>query len=275
MTMLLFSVAPMVLVIGASVLLGLWLAPCHAEGRKKEDHLILPGTALAIVGVLWLAGLGLVQGMLPVVTPGQLLASLGVMIWAGHSYVQHRVSQKKLTVLPLASSALLLAGGVVAGLGAPAAAPEALTSPRAAVHIVLSLTAVTLLIGSGVFGAGEIILHRQIVRRRFGRWFHDLPSLADLSRLRRIALNAGWALMTFSVGYGVAALWLLPGAHEATISHLHPMLTLWVILSALWLADRFGWLAQLKLAAASVAVSTLMVLLIVVSVIEFFGGRLA
>jgi hypothetical protein len=35
------------------------------------------------------------------------------------------------------------------------------------------------------------------------------------------------------------------------------------------------WLAQLKLAAASVTVSTLMVVLIVISVIELFGGRLA
>ena len=80
--------------------------------------------------------------------------------------------------------------------------------------------------------------------------------------------------MTLSVVLAMATLWLTPSTREATISHLHPMLTLWVILSALWAADRFNWLAQLKLAAASVAVSALMMLLIVISVVEFFGGRL-
>lgn len=275
MSALLLSVAPLLLVIGFSVLLGLWLAPSHTGGRKKQDHLIRPGTALAVVGVVWLAALGLWQGLLPVVTPGQLLACLGVLIWAGHSYVQHRVSQKKLTVLPLTSSVLLVAAGIAAGLGEPAAPPEALANPRAAAHIALSLAAVTLLVGSGVFGAGELILHRQIVGRRFGRWFHDLPPLSDLSRLRRLSLTAGWVLLTLSVASAMATLWMLPGTREATISHLHPMLTLWVILTALWAADRFSWLAQLKLAAASVTVSALMVVLLVISLIEFFGGRLA
>jgi ABC-type uncharacterized transport system permease subunit len=274
-SLLLISAAPMILVIGFSVLLGLWLAPCHTEGRKKEDHLIRPGSALAALGLLWLAALGLHQGLLPVATPGQLAAATGVLIWAGHCWVQHRISQKKLTVLPLVSAMLLVAAGTVAGLGQPAAPPEAFANPRAAVHIALSLAAVTLLIGSGVFGAGELILHRQIVQRRFGKWFHDLPSLADLSRLRRLSLTSGWALMTVSVVLAMAGLWLLPTAREATISHLHPMLTLWVILSALWAAERFRWLTQLKLAAASVAVSALMVVLIVISVVEFFGGRLA
>lgn len=275
MTLLVVTVAPLALVIGLSVLLGLWLAPCHTEGRKKEEHLIRPGTALAVIGLLWLLSLGLSQRLLPVMTPGQLLASTGVLVWAGHCYVQHRISQKKLTVLPLASALLLIAAGMAVGLGEPLRPPEALANPRAAAHIALSLTAVTLLIGSGVFGAGEIILHRQITRRRFGKWFHDLPSLADLNRLRRLSLTAGWALMTTSVVLAMATLWLMPATREATISHLHPMLTLWVVLSTLWAADRFHWLAQLKLAAASVAVSALMVLLIVISVIEFFGGRLA
>jgi ABC-type uncharacterized transport system permease subunit len=274
-TLLVVTIAPLALVIGLSVLLGLWLAPCHTEGRKKEEHLIRPGMALAVIGLLWLLSLGLSQRLLPVMTPGQLLAATGVLVWAGHCYVQHRISQKKLTVLPLASALLLIAAGMAVGLGEPLRPPEALANPRAAAHIALSLTAVTLLIGSGVFGAGEIILHRQITRRRFGKWFHDLPSLADLNRLRRLSLTAGWALMTTSVVLAMATLWLMPATREATISHLHPMLTLWVVLSALWAADRFHWLAQPKLAAASLAVSALMVLLIVISVIEFFGGRLA
>jgi hypothetical protein len=268
------TVAPLVLTIGCSILLGLWLAPCHPEGRKKEDHLIWPGSALAVAGLVWLVAFGYWQGFLPVVTPGQLLASLGVLNWAAHSWVQRRISEKKLTVLPLGATLLLIAGGQAAGLGVAGEVPEALVPPRVAVHVALSLTAITLLIGSGVFGAGEIILHNQITKRRFGKWFHDLPSLADLNRLRRLSLSSGWALMTFSVVLAMATLWLMPSTREATISHLHPMLTLWVILSALWAADRFNWLTQLKLATASVAVSALTVLLIVISVVEFFGGRL-
>jgi ABC-type uncharacterized transport system permease subunit len=275
MSLLLLTVVPLGLVMSFSVLLGLWLAPCHPEGRKKEDHLILPGTVLAVIGVLWMVVLGFWQGLLPVVTPGQLLVSLGVLNWVGHAYVERRISEKKLTVLPLGSTLLLIAAGMVAGLGAAGAVPQALLPPRAAIHVALSLTAITLLIGSGVFGAGEIILHRQITRRRFGKWFHDLPSLSDLNRLRRLSLNLGWALMTISMVSAMATLWLMPETREATVSHLHPMLTLWVILTALWAADRFHWLAQLKLAAASVGVSALMVVLMVISVIEFFGGRLA
>jgi ABC-type uncharacterized transport system permease subunit len=271
-SLLIFSVGPLGLVIAFSVLLGLWLAPCHTEGRKKEKYLLRFGDVLAVFGVSWLAALGLKQGLLPVVTPGQLLASLGVLNWAGHSYVQHRISERKLTIFPLVATLLLISTGLVAGLQTGASIPQALIPPRAAVHIALSLLAITLLVGSGLFGAGELILGRQIKRRRFDRWFHDLPSLSDLNHLRRVALTAGLGLLSLSLLSAMATLWLMPDTREVTISHLHPMLSLWVILTVLWTVDRFQWAAQLKLAAASMTVAALMIVLIVVSVIEFFGG---
>lgn len=272
MSTLLFSAAPMGLVIGFSVLLGLWLAPCHTESRRKERRLMTIGDLLAVLAVAWVVALAFEQKLVPVVTPGQLLISLGVLNWAGHSYVQHRISERKLTVFPLGATILLIAGGHVAGLQPGTNIPEALISARAAVHVELSLLSITLLVGSGLFATGELILDRQIKRRRFGRWFHDLPSLSDLNLLRRVSLTAGWALLSLSLVSAMATLWLLPETRQATISHLHPMLTLWVILTVLWTADRFRLAAQRILAAASVTVAGLMLVLIVVSVIEFFDG---
>ena len=64
--------------------------------------------------------------------------------------------QETTITFPSGDVTLALEHAVEAGLGQPAAPPEAFANPRAAVHIDLSLAAVTLLIGSGVFGAGDV-----------------------------------------------------------------------------------------------------------------------
>ncbi len=272
MNTLLAAIIPLGMLVGFSVLLGLWNAPCHQEGRKRDRHLIRAGNILALVFAAWWAGFTLYQGVILIATPGQLLATFACAIWLAASYAQYRVSQRKLTIIPLAAAILLLVSAMAIGLGRAADLPQTLINPRASVHIAMSLAGVTLLLGSGVYGAGEIILHKQIKSRTFGQWFHDLPSMSDLNRLRRVSLTAGWLLVTISVASAMSTLWLLPESREATISHLHPMLTLWAIITTLWAADRFHWLAQQKIAFASLAVSGLMVLLLIVSLVGFFTG---
>ncbi|MCB2211604.1 hypothetical protein KQI52_05775 [bacterium] len=275
MQVFLTTVLPLIMLVGFSLLLGLWNAPCHPEGRKRDHHLIRAGNILAIIFGIWWAGYAVFQGALLVATPGQLLVTFACFMWLGVAYTQTRVSQRKLTIIPLAVVALLLISALALGLETTSVKPENLVNARASVHIAMSLAAVTLLLGSGMFGAGEIILHKQIKSRTFGQWFHDMPSMSDLNRLRRVSLTAGWVLVTISVVSALGTLWFLPESREATISHLHPMLVLWGIITSLWLADRFHWLAQQKLAAASVGVSALMILLLIVSVIGFFTRHYA
>ncbi|GBE29642.1 hypothetical protein BMS3Bbin04_00663 [bacterium BMS3Bbin04] len=270
MSGLLTTVLPLMMLIGFSVILGMWNAPCHPEGRKRYTSLVLSGNFLAAIIGLWWVGYSLFQRALPVATPGQLLATVATCVWLGTSYAEYRVSQRKLTIIPLAAVIVLMASALAAGLNTGQDLPENLVNPRAAIHIALSLAGITLILGSGVYGAGEIILHRQIKSRSFGQWFHDMPSMSDLNRLRRVSLTAGWILITISIASALGTLWLMPASREVTVSHLHPMLTLWATITALWAADRFHWLAQQKMALVSLLVSALMVLLIIVSVIGFF-----
>jgi ABC-type uncharacterized transport system permease subunit len=270
MNTLLAAIIPLGMLVGFSVLLGLWNAPCHQEGRKRDHHLIRAGNIIALVFAAWWIGFTFYQGAILIVTPGQLLATFACSVWLAASYAQYRVSQRKLTIIPLAAAILLLVSAMAMGLGRAADIPEALVNPRASAHITMSLVGVTLLLGSGVFGAGEIILHKQIKSRTFGQWFHDLPSMSDLNRLRRVSLTAGWLLITISIASAMSTLWFTPESREATISHLHPMLTLWVIITILWATDRFHWAAQQKMALASLAISGLMVLLLIISLVGFF-----
>ena len=84
--------------------------------------------------------------------------------------------------------------------------PEKLRGLHASVHITLSLAGIAMLLGSGVFGAGQVILHGHLRKRDFDVWFQRLPSLDDLDRLRRLTLGAGWLLVTVSLVS--ASVWL-------------------------------------------------------------------
>jgi ABC-type uncharacterized transport system permease subunit len=142
----------------------------------------------------------------------------------------------------------------------------------AAFHITLSLAAVAMLLGAGVFGAGALILHRRIARREFGPLFSSLPSLDEMHRLRGEAIFVGWLLITVSLASAVVWMRFFRTDSKIMESHLHPMLTLWAIVSALAAADRFRWLTKHRLAILSVILAALVMALILVSIIEFFAG---
>jgi HemX protein len=271
----LYLTTPLILIALTSGLLAAWLMLLARPDRKTEEVLVKLGTVLSLLVIHWLVVVGFAQHQAPVLTPGQVMVFLGAQIWAMHSLLQRRVRQRFFSVIPLAVLLLLLLGGTIAGLEPGRNVPDSLFGFRSGFHITLSIAGMALLLGSGVFSAARLILHRQIKRRSFGSWFQQLPSLHDLDQLRHITLGWGWLLITLSIGSAMAGLYLNPERDSALLSHLHPMLTLWVLITALAAADRFRWLGSRRLAVGSLALSAVMVLLIIVSVVGIFAGRMA
>jgi len=162
--------------------------------------------------------------------------------------------------------------GLVMGL-TPDSAIRSLLGPGVAVHGTLSMAGVGLLLGCGVYGAGHVILHHQISNRRFDAWFQRLPSLGDLDRLRRGNLFAGTALVTVSLVS--ARIWsaLRTKSDPTVVSHLHPMMLLFVLLLVLVAADCWRWLSTRNLAIACLVMALIVLALLTVSVVEIFAGR--
>jgi ABC-type uncharacterized transport system permease subunit len=275
MSAFVYATAPLILLALTSGLLAAWGMLLARPDRKIEEVLVGLGTALALLLTGWLVWMSLLQHQVPVLTPGQVLVFLGVLIWLMHSLLQRRVRQRFFSLMPLGVLVLLLLLGTIAGLRPGAGVPETLFGFRSGFHITLSLAGMALLLGSGVFGAGHLVLHKQIKRRSFGTWFQHLPSLQDLDRLRRTTLGAGWLLVTVSLASAMASMYLDPGRGGAMLSHLHPMLVLWALITLLLAADRFRWMGSRRLAVGSLVLAGLMVVLIAVSVVEIFTGRFA
>ena len=271
----LYVTLPLIFVAFSSGLLAAWLMLIARPDRKIEEVLVRIGTVLSLLLVHWLVVMAAIQNQAPVLTPGQVMVFLGVQIWSMHSLLQRKVRQRFFSIFPLSVLAVMLVLGTTIGLKPGADVPASLFGFRSGFHITLSVAGVALLLGSGVFGTAHLILHKQIKRRTFGKWYQNLPSLTDLDRLRGTTLGWGWLLITVSVISAMSNLYLNPERDSAMISHLHPMLTLWVLISALTAADRFRWLGNRRLAAGALLLSCVMLLLIVVSVVEIFAGRIA
>jgi ABC-type uncharacterized transport system permease subunit len=271
MTVLAFSVFPALMLLLYGGLVATWIHLVREPDGHIESVALRIGWVVLALYLIWMVLITTAQNQVPVATIGQLAAFLGFLVWASQSYVQLRVRQRLLVILPLTAVVLLIFIGVVAGV-APSATPKAILGMGAAFHITLSLAAVAMLLGSGVFGAGALILHRQIAHRAFGPLFSSLPSLDEMNRLRAEAVNVGWLLITVSLASAVVWMRFFRTESKIMESHLHPMLTLWVIVTALAAAARFKWLGKHRLAAASVILAGLVLALILVSILEFFAG---
>ncbi|MBZ0263236.1 hypothetical protein K8I28_01095 [bacterium] len=269
MNLTVYIILPVLLILASGGLLGYWIFLFFNPDRKQEESATRFGFYLSLLFLLWGLGVVLFQKQAPVLNIGQLLVFLGVLIWWGQTYVQRRVRQRMLVILPLAVVVVLLLAGMINGLK-PLHIPESVLGGAATFHIMLSMAGVAMLLGSGVYGAGELTLHRQIKRRSFGRWFTHLPSLGDMDKLRRLTLFSGWLMIIVSLALALGGMYMEGGANDPLISHLHPMLTLAGIISLLVAADKFRWLAQQKLAFSSVLLSALVLVLIVLSVVEIF-----
>ncbi len=273
MDRLLYHIVPLLLLVFFSGLIGLWIVLVRRADTRLETAARGVGWLGALLYLAWMVALTLRQGQVPVYNFGQLALFLGGLVWIGQAYAQWRVDQRLFTLLPLAGVVMLVLVGLAAG-PTPSHVPDGLKGGQASVHITLSLAGIAMLLGSGVFGAGQIILHGHLRKRDFDVWFQRLPSLGDLDRLRRVTLVAGWLLISVSLVSAMIWLRLRPAAdHAPVISHLHPMLLLAVLITLLVLADRFRWLAVQRLAWISFVLSAVVVVLLMVSVVEIFVGR--
>ncbi len=270
-----FTLFPILILVTASLLLVWWVRIFSHPSRIGEERASRVGAAVSMAFLLWAILATIVQGQAPVLNIGQLLYFLGILIWAAQSYLQMRVRQRMLVLLPLAVIVVMFLSGIILGIERPDQVATHLAGGTTGFHMVLSMAGVAMLLGSGVFAAEQLTLHRHLRNRTFGRWFSYLPSLEDLDRLRRHTLKAGWFIVTVSLV--IALLWMQFGVGDKRpiISHLHPMLTLWTILTIIVLANRYGWLAINKLALSSVILSALVLVLLLVSLYEIFGKKLA
>ncbi len=275
MDLIVFRLLPIVIFLVAAFLLAWWVRIFSHPSRIGEERASSFGGVVSIIFIGWAIVATVVQGQAPVLNIGQLLFFLGILIWAAQSYLQSKVRQRMLVLLPLVVIVTMFLSGILLGTGRPERIAENLSGGTTGVHMVLSMAGVAMLLGSGVFAAEQLTLHRHLKNRIFGRWFSYLPSLEDLDRLRRHSLKAGWLIVTFSLL--MALVWMQIGnsTSSALISHLHPMLTLWTILTMFVLANKYGWLAINRLAATSLFLSVLVLVLLLVSLYEIFGKDFA
>lgn len=271
MNLIAYSLLPALMLLLYGGLIATWIHLANRPDGRVEEIAERSGLAALGLYLIWMAVITAIQRQIPVLTFGQLAAFLGFIVWAGQSLVQTKVRQRLLVILPAAAVALLILAAITSGLH-PAKAPDSLRGLGAALHIALSLAGIAMLLGSGVFGAGLLILHRQIAHRVFGRFFSSLPSMDEMDRLRIISVNLGWLLISISLISAMFWMRLVRTDSKVMESHLHPMLTLWVLVTILALTARFKWLRRTRLAAISVGLAALVLGLAMVSVVEFFVG---
>ncbi|MBL7033898.1 MAG: hypothetical protein ISR91_07100 [Candidatus Delongbacteria bacterium] len=271
MSIILFRVIPLLLLVTFSGLLALWAVILKTSDRGLEHYSTIGNTLLGWCYLFWIAAIYWYQGETPILNAGQLTVFLGGLVWWGQNISHRRVRQRMLIMLPLGAVILFLLAGLLLGLEAHTY-QKALVEGNTALHIVISLAGVAMLLGSGVYGAGQFLLHRQIKKRSFGHWFNLLPSLQDLNRLRRFALVLGWLLVTISLLSAFIGTPSGEGTMGSVVSHLHPVLTLWIIITLLVTADRLPFFASEKLAFVSFVLSLAMLILLLVSVVGIYWG---
>ena len=180
-------------------------------------------------------------------------------------------SATTVVVISTAVVILLVELGVIAGLR-PSVVPTNVLNAGATFHVTFALSGIAMLLGGGVFGAGTLVLHRQIAHRTFGSFYASLPPMRDMNRLRSTATYAGWMLITVSLLSAIT--WIMVHATDShvIVSHLHPMITLWTLTTLLAIATRYNWFGQHRLALFSVILATLVMGLVLVSIVEIFSG---
>jgi ABC-type uncharacterized transport system permease subunit len=271
MALVVYALFPALLLLAYGGLLSTYIHMAYQPDKRIETAASHAGMVTLAVYALWMVLITVQQDQVPIANVGQIAAFLGFLIWADTSYVQLRVRQRMLAMLPIAAVAFLLLIGVVAG-ARPDVLPKAMTGPFAATHITVSLAGVAMLMGAGVFGAGYLILHRQIKSRHFSGLFSRLPSMEDVNRQRAVAVYTGWLLITLSLIASTIWFFIYHVGESPVHPHLAGMGFLWLGVSALALAEKLRWLSQHRLAMVSVGFAGFVLVLILMTVIGFLAG---
>lgn len=271
--MLLYTLFPGLMLMVFGALLSLWLMLYHRPDEQLERVAVRAGWITLALYAVWLIALSVSQRQLPILTAGQISIFLGFMVWMDQLLVERRVSQRMLTMLPIVIVTLLLLTGIAGGLR-HTDAPRELHSAWSAVHILLSTAGVAMLFGSGVYGAGAILLRRVLVQKKFGRLFSALPSMDAMHRLRALAVYHGWLLITVSFASSVLFMFIERSGTPSFFAHLHEMFALWTVATVLAVSERWHWLGDQRQAKLTVALTSVIFLLLAGSVTQiFFRGQ--
>ncbi|MEE9553966.1 MAG: hypothetical protein V3W18_06670 [candidate division Zixibacteria bacterium] len=221
---------------------------------------------------VWILMLSIYQRQIPFITVGQLAALQGFLIWTAHLYIQRKIEQGILVVLPLLAVVFMILISIILGTQ-NAIAPEMFRGFWVGLHIAFSMGGVALLLGTGVYGMGYLVLHQRIKKRKFGPFYSLMPSLGDLNYLRSTTLVTGWSLI--SAGMVAGTIWMLKHTDFYSLlkGHLGIALVFWVIIAIVSAASKFKLLGQRKLAAFSVLLSAVIFVLIVISIIVTYPGE--
>jgi ABC-type uncharacterized transport system permease subunit len=271
MNLIVYALLPGLMLLMYGGLLSTYVHIAYQPDRRMETAAAHAGHVTLGLYALWMTLITISQNQLPILNAGQVAAFLGFLIWADQSLVQLKVRQRMLALLPIAAVTLLLLIGIVAG-ARPDEIPPKVHGPWVAFHITLSLAGVAMLMGAGVYGAGYLILHRQMKTRSFGSLFSRLPSMEEIHRLRVVAVGVGWLLITVSLFSSSVWMLLYKSLDDILHSHLAGMIGLWLAVSGLALADRKRWASARRMAALTLALMGIVLLLIVATVIGIFAG---
>lgn len=274
MTLVVYALFPALMLLVYGGLLSTYIHIAYAPDRKIETGASHTGMVALGVYALWMVLITIQQGQVPIANGGQVAAFLGFLIWADQSLVQLKVRQRMLSLLPIAAVTVLLVIGLVIGARSDST-PQAVQGPWIAFHVTLSLAGVAMLMGGGVYGAGYLILNHQMKTRGFGGLFSRLPSLEEIHRLRKMAVYAGWLLITASLLSMIAWMLWLKSKGEILHPHLAGMSVLWVAVSVLALAEKLRWAGQRRLAALTLSLTVVVLMLILATVIGVFAGAKA
>ncbi|MFZ5432964.1 MAG: hypothetical protein ACOZB3_04240 [Calditrichota bacterium] len=274
MTAITYTLVPTLLLMLYAALLTTWITVAYHADKRLEQLAIRAGYGLLAAHFIWIVGITIFQRQVPIVSLGQISVFLGLLIWAGQTYMQRRISQRMLVLLPTAAVVFLLFVSVVAGMR-PAASSDVMQGVRVAFHVTLSLAGLAMLMGAGVYGTGYMILHRQIKTRSFGHLFGSLPSMDELHRLRIGAVRMAWLLITISLL--LATVWMLFGKSREAVfhSHLREMGILWLVVTLLAFGDRIRWMNQHRSAGITMMFTIVTLMIVLISVIGIYAGAAA
>ncbi len=268
---LLLELLPALTIAALGGLLATWIHLANHPDKHLEQWAARLGWFSLALYFFWIVLLTFDQGQIPFISVGQLAALLGFLIWASHLYIQRKIRQGILVVLPVIASVIMILLSIILGFQS-SERPAIFEGPWVAFHIGFTMAGVALILGAGVYGIGYMVLYRQIKNRKFGPLYSFLPSLGDLNNLRTLTLLSGWLFITLGMIAGSIWMGMRFDIFALFKGHLGIALLFWVIISAMSAAARFKWLGQHQLAGLSVLLSAVIVVLIIISIVVTYPG---
>jgi ABC-type uncharacterized transport system permease subunit len=232
------------LYLAASLLAWLGLA-LRAPRLERAAVAVLGGGALLHVGAF-----ALLHRLEPTPSLTDLAAAVSFMACVGTLFFLGLVRWLRLAGLAVLVAPLAFVSVFAAALALPHAAPSTFdgTGSWPHLHVLLSSAGLALLGVSGLAGLLFLAEHRRLKAKRGARGL-PLPSLEALDRVNRVALAAGFPLLTLGVVTGMLWVGAESGRPWAGTQHETWSVLAWGVYAVL-AAARFGASQGARQAAA-------------------------